>query len=91
MGSGGSKKNSDSRLNPNKNQERRLSHVDTNPPPISNVLVKVNVSYNNVHAWSACIYDDYSLIWLVLIFLITFSVKFAAGHLPPIAFPNMKR
>ena len=91
MGSGGSKKNSDSRLNPNKNQERRLSHVDTNPPPISNVLVKVNVSYNNVQAWSACIYDDYSLIWLVLIFLITFSVKFAAGHLPPIAFPNMKR
>ena len=50
MGSGGSKKSSDLQLNPNKSQERRLSHVDTNPPPISNVLVKVNVSYNHFEA-----------------------------------------
>ena len=52
MGSGGSKKSSDSHLNPHKNQERRLSHVDTNPPPISNVLVKVNISYTHVQAFS---------------------------------------
>ena len=53
MGSGGSKKNSDSHLNPHKNQERRLSHVDTNPPPISNVLVKVNISYTHVQAFNS--------------------------------------
>ena len=47
MGSGGSKKSSDSHLNLDKNQERRLSHVDTNPPPMSNVLVKVNFCYNH--------------------------------------------
>ena len=41
MGSGGSKNNRNSLASPTVNQERRLSHVDTNPPPASDVLVKV--------------------------------------------------
>ena len=43
MGSGGSKKsqNNQGNLNPeNFNRERRPSHIDTNPPPKSDVLVE---------------------------------------------------
>ena len=38
MGSGGSK---NTLADPTVNRERRLSHVDTNPPPTSDILVKV--------------------------------------------------
>lgn len=38
MGSGGSKNNL---ADPTVNLERRLSHVDTNPPPTSDILIEV--------------------------------------------------
>ena len=41
MGSGGSKNNSNTLSSSTAILERRLSHIDTNPPPISDILVKV--------------------------------------------------
>ena len=48
MGSGGSKNNL---ADPAVNRERRLSHVDTNPPPSSDILIEVCFELYDIKLW----------------------------------------